>query len=73
LPAALFRDLQTTGFLDAGRNADLDGYMSDVEYYRNTFHTEKYIHHHWSRYFEIVQMVPGAIGNHQDVVVLRKR
>jgi 2-polyprenyl-3-methyl-5-hydroxy-6-metoxy-1,4-benzoquinol methylase len=72
LSASMFAHLQEHGFLDAGRNADLDGYSSDHQYYRNTFHTEAYIRTHWSQYFDILQIVPGAIGNHQDVVVLRK-
>ena len=68
----MFARLQEDGFLDAGRNADLDGYTSDHDYYRNTFHTEAYIRARWSRYFDILHIIPGAIGNHQDVVVLRK-
>ena len=26
----------------------------------------------WSKYFEIVEIVPGYIGNHQDLGVMRR-
>ena len=72
LPAAWMAELERTGFLDAGHNPDLDGYTSDHGYYRNTFHTEAYIRERWTAHFEILRIVPGAIGNNQDVVVMRK-
>lgn len=73
LPETAFIQLQKDGFLDIGRNPNLDGVTSDHEYYRNTFHTEAYLRQHWAKWFEIVRIVPGTIGNHQDVVVLRKK
>jgi SAM-dependent methyltransferase len=65
--------LESRGFLDAGGNADLEGVVSDSEYYRNTFHTEASVRGHWSKYgFEIECVIPAYIGNQQDLVVMRR-
>jgi SAM-dependent methyltransferase len=73
LPIELFTALCAQGYLDAGNNADLDDVLADRNYYRNVFHTRDYIDAKWSRFFEIVQVVPGYVGNHQDLVVLVRR
>ncbi len=57
------------GFFDC-RNKQMDGIIAEPEYYRSTFHTPAYIHREWSRFFEILAIVPGRIG-HQDLVILR--
>jgi hypothetical protein len=41
--------------------------------YGNTFISEAYIARNWSRYFEIEDIVRGAIHDFQDLVVLRRR
>lgn len=64
--------LKKKGFLDIGSNPNLDSVMQGDDYYRNTFHTHEYIMEHWSKYFEIIEIIPGYIGNHQDLVVMRK-
>ncbi|MEX0619082.1 MAG: class I SAM-dependent methyltransferase [Pseudohongiellaceae bacterium] len=43
------------------------------DFYQVTFHSKAYIERNWSKYFDIVHYADGAIGNHQTVVVLRKR
>lgn len=73
LPEATWRNWKETGFADAGANVDLEAEMSVQDYYRNTFFTHEYVRERWSRYFEILEIVPGYIGNHQDLVVMRKR
>lgn len=65
--------LQSHGFLDLGRNLDLVGAIPDEEYYRNVFHTQDYLHRVWTDYFEILEIVPGYIGNFHDLVIMRKR
>lgn len=72
---ANLRTLDERGFLDIGLNPNLDDVESigaEADYYRNTFHTHEYIHRVWSRYFEIVRIIPAYIGNHQDLVILRR-
>jgi 2-polyprenyl-3-methyl-5-hydroxy-6-metoxy-1,4-benzoquinol methylase len=60
------------GFLDVGHNSDL-GSVLDDDYYRNTLHTSDYIQANWSQYFDILAIIPGYIGNLQELVVMRKR
>lgn len=73
LDPGLFDSLRKRGFLDAGTNPDLDSVMNDSDYYRNTLHTREYVMEHWSKYFEIIDIIPGYIGNLQDLVIMRRR
>ena len=62
-----------------GMSADigtrLDGVLPSDRgtYYRETHHAHDYIIAHWSRWFDVVAIMPGAHFNHQDYVVLRHR
>ena len=70
----LLRDLTANeGYLDLGASFDISDVIEDQSYYRNTYHMHKYIRSRWSSYFEIVEIVPGCIGNSQDLVILRKK
>jgi len=69
---SLFEAWKTRGFLDVGPNPDLDGVIGEQDYYRNTFHTSDYVRENWSKYFEIVDIMPGYVGNLQDLVIMRK-
>jgi len=71
LPFSMFPTL-AGGFSDGGRNSDLDQVDVNREYYRNVFIAHEYILQTWSRYFEVVDILPGAIGNLQDLVILRR-
>lgn len=59
--------------MDFGSDPSLKGYIDDEDYYRSTFHTHDYIRSEWSKYFDIITIIPGYIGNNQDLVVMRKR
>jgi 2-polyprenyl-3-methyl-5-hydroxy-6-metoxy-1,4-benzoquinol methylase len=72
LPYNLFNTLRAQGFLDVGPNPNLAGVLEEEDYYRNTYHTRSYIEKNWLTYFEIIDILPGLIGNHQDLVILRK-
>jgi hypothetical protein len=72
LPERLWRQWKQRGFADAGANADLEAQMSVQDYYRNTFFTHEYVREKWSRHFEILDIVPGYVGNHQDLVIMRR-
>ena len=75
LPLAAIRSWRSSGFLDVGANRGLDGILneSETDYYRDTYHTSRYIRERWSQYFEIVDLIPGYVGNLQDLVVMRSR
>lgn len=60
------------GFYEGGRNTNLDE-IGVGDYYRNVFISADYIQRNWSELFEIVDFVPGGIGNLQDLTILRKR
>jgi len=66
--------IDKAGFFDAGHNRDIDGAgLADRGYYRNSFISHNYISCNWSRYFDIVDILPGAIGNLQDLCILQRR
>jgi SAM-dependent methyltransferase len=52
-------------------NHDLIGHIEDETYYKDVLHTSDYIFSFWSRYFEIVDIIPG-LALPQDLVVMRK-
>jgi len=67
-----FREWSRQGFLDCGA-CELAGVrLSESDYYRSTYHSERYVRRHWSKYFEIVEYLPAFIGNLQDLVVMRR-
>ena len=50
------------------------GHLTSSRYeYGVTFISEAYITRNWSRYFELQDIVRGAIHDFQDIVVLRRR
>lgn len=54
----------------------LDAALGDVAsagYYRGTYQTRAYTLSQWSRHFEILEYRERGIGNHQDLVIMRKR
>jgi len=62
-----------SGFYNAGPSKDLDETgVADPGYYCNVFVSHEFILRNWSRYFEIVDILPGAIGNLQDLIILRR-
>mgnify|MGYP005835125277 CR=1 FL=1 len=63
---------QGAGYLDMGVNPSLEGYVSEPSGYRKAKHTTGYVLREWSRYFDVVDILPGYIGN-QDLVVMLRR
>ena len=41
------------------------------DFYKNTYHSHDYIQQHWSKFFEIVNIIELGLDNHQDVVLAR--
>lgn len=64
---------QKTGFQVGENSPNAEPIIADEDYYVTTFLTEEYIRRNWSRTFEIVDILPAYISNHQDLVVMRKR
>jgi SAM-dependent methyltransferase len=71
LTSLQFHALLCNGFLDLP-NEGYDAKLDETEYYRDVRHLNFYIKQHWSKYFEIVDLIPAGVGI-QDVAVLRKR
>jgi hypothetical protein len=71
-PLPIFLHWQRAGYVD-GPSHDLDGCISEADYYRTTYHHRDYIRRVWKEWFDIVEIVPTLIGNLQDLVVLRNR
>jgi SAM-dependent methyltransferase len=72
LPLPLLIEYMKEGFVDVRGNTDLEAAGVSREYYRNVLQTRDHVFRTWSRYFTIVDIVQGYIGNHQDLVVMRK-
>jgi ubiquinone/menaquinone biosynthesis C-methylase UbiE len=67
--AAGKRRLQKTGFYyEVGR-----GTPGLPDFYQVAYHTETYIRKHWSKYFEIKEIVKKGIQNHQDLILCQRR
>jgi SAM-dependent methyltransferase len=70
---ALYEQWRSSGCLVVGGNSDLQGHIEDDSYYVNTYMTRSHVERSWSRFFDVRAIVPGLIGNNQDLVVLRRR
>lgn len=70
LSADHYASVRHLDFADVSRNADLDGVIADPDYYRNVFHSERYVRERWPRRgLRILHIFPGLVGNHNDLVV----
>lgn len=47
--------------------------ISLPDFYQTAFHSHTYIKKEWSRYFDVVDIQPLGMQNHQDTVLLQKR
>jgi SAM-dependent methyltransferase len=68
----LLEQWRTSGFLAVDGNVDLKGHIDEEGYYVNTYMTRAHVERSWSRFFVIRGIVPGLIGNNQDLVVLQR-
>jgi cyclopropane fatty-acyl-phospholipid synthase-like methyltransferase len=51
----------------------IDDALGSPGYYGTTFLTHDYVRRKWSRWFKVERIIPSYIGNHLDLVVLRRR
>ncbi len=70
--AAWWKAYSTSGFDAEIRDAALEGFIADSDYYRQTNQTHANVTATWSRHFEVLETIEAAFGN-QDLAILRKR
>jgi hypothetical protein len=51
----------------------IDDALGNTGYYGTMFMTHEEIRRKWSRWFSVDRIIPAYVGNHQDLVVLRRR
>ncbi len=66
-----FATILRHGIHDKIHSPSLDGIVARG-YYRDVFQTREYTMREWSNYFEILEYVERGMGNHQDLVVMRR-
>ena len=71
LPLDRLAEFRSRGFIVTGKNHDLDGAPVDGSEYFNAFISRRYVFDNWSRYFTVVDVLPGAVSQ-QDLVILRR-
>jgi SAM-dependent methyltransferase len=62
--------LEKYGFLDVYRDSNLGG--DHMEHYRATYQSRKHVKDTWSRYLNILDVIPATNAWRQDFVVLQK-
>lgn len=72
LPDPAWSHWLNEGFFDLGPSEDLRAVFGDHDHYRGSLHTERYVRERWSEVMTVEGYYPSVIGNHQDVVLLRK-
>jgi SAM-dependent methyltransferase len=70
--AWLRKRIAEKGLMVGSGNHQLDGHVDDAAQYVNVFHDRDYVERHWSRWFDVLHVIPGYIFTH-DLVVLRAR
>lgn len=73
-PLVEFQRMRRNGITDV-IGTRLDGVLPSERstYYREMHHSHDYIVDRWSRWFDVIAILPGAHFHHQDYVVLRRR
>ena len=66
----VWRHLERTGFVDTS-NTVYDAALDEKDYYRNILQTTDHVRRHWSRSFQVLDILPCYIF-HQDMAILRK-
>ena len=70
LPPHLQESVKQEGFLFFNS----DGWKTIFpQWYQDSFHTADYIREHFNRYFAVCSILPAAMNNHQDVIILQRR
>ena len=67
------RDWDRVGMVYYPGDSSLDGHIDDDSYYGTSYITPEFIRRRWSQFFSVDAVLPGYIGHHQDLVVMRRR
>ncbi|GAA5082265.1 class I SAM-dependent methyltransferase [Roseibacterium beibuensis] len=65
------RALMGGELFDADRNNELQGFISDEDYYRQVFSSDSWWHQKFSEFFEVLAIEPAVLSGFQHVAVLR--
>ncbi|HEV2220630.1 MAG TPA: class I SAM-dependent methyltransferase, partial [Casimicrobiaceae bacterium] len=68
----LVDEVRRRGIVFNGANAQLDGHADHRGEYVNVLHDADYVRKVWSRWFDVLHVLPGYILHH-DLVVMRRR
>jgi glutamate-1-semialdehyde aminotransferase/SAM-dependent methyltransferase len=69
-PVSVIREIARKGFIETGRNPDLDDVMPHQTHYIRGLHSRDYIRSTWGREFSILDIVDALASNH-DLIVMR--
>lgn len=69
---ALVRKVMATGFNSDSRANEVNDVISDPEYYRNTFMTDRFARDLFGDKFSICDQLVGTVSRFQNVAVLRR-
>jgi len=72
IPLENYGRYRTRGFAIDGKNNDLDDSDTDASGYYNAFISRRFVYERFGVYFQVLDVIAGGIGNHQDLVVLRR-
>jgi 2-polyprenyl-3-methyl-5-hydroxy-6-metoxy-1,4-benzoquinol methylase len=67
-----FKHFLVNGFIDLGENEILQETVPESSHYRDTYNSPGHIASNWCGDFQIQCFHEAIVGNHQDLVVLRK-
>jgi len=68
---SLLSRIEENGFVITSSNDQINDVIDQKDYYINVAHSKTYIREKWSKYFEVIDIIPGFIATH-DLVVLRR-
>lgn len=69
----ILEQIAGSGFADGGHNPNIPPSVVEAGYYRNVFNSPEHIREQWGKVMDVESIRPALIGQHQDVVVLRRR
>lgn len=70
IPESAYAQLRRHGITDVPNHL-YDADLPQEDYYRDTFHTERYVRENWGRYFRVLEIRHHYLS-HQDLVILRR-
>ncbi len=72
MPLSQLRDWTRRGMVYYPGDSTLQGYIEDNSYYGTSYAASEFVRQQWSRHFAVDAILPGYVGHHHDLVVMRK-